>query len=116
MLQLKARYGGTYVLTMTTSTDNETDVGRLVRRLSPNATKIYHLSATQKLEMPKNEVTIAEVFNAVENTKSSFPIQAWGLADTTLEDVFIKVAKVAEVTRWLDPINLFHFRTGLVIN
>ncbi|XP_010256765.1 PREDICTED: ABC transporter A family member 7-like isoform X2 [Nelumbo nucifera] len=91
--ELKARYGGSYVFTMTTSSNQEDDVENLVRSLSPNANKIYHISGTQKFEIPKQEVKIADVFQAVENAKKMFTIHAWGLADTTLEDVFIKVAQ-----------------------
>ncbi|XP_031488370.1 ABC transporter A family member 7-like [Nymphaea colorata] len=94
--ELKARYGGSYVFTMTTSADQEEEVENLVRQLAPTANKIYHLSGTQKFELPKQDVKIAEVFKAVERAKRKLIIQAWGLADTTLEDVFIKVARRAE--------------------
>ncbi|XP_042505301.1 ABC transporter A family member 7-like [Macadamia integrifolia] len=91
--QLKARYGRSYVFTITTSNQEEEVVEVLVRRISPNTAKIYHLSGTQKFELPKHEVKIADVFHAVEDAKSKFTIQAWGLADTTLEDGIIKVAR-----------------------
>uniref|UniRef100_A0A5B7AWJ4 ABC transporter domain-containing protein n=1 Tax=Davidia involucrata TaxID=16924 RepID=A0A5B7AWJ4_DAVIN len=94
--ELKARYGGSYVFTMTTSSNHEEEVDNLVQRLSPNASKIYQLSGTLKFELPKHEVRIADVFQAVENAKSRFTVHAWGLADTTLEDVFIKVARGAQ--------------------
>ncbi|KAL2515976.1 ABC transporter A family member 7 [Forsythia ovata] len=94
--ELKARYGGSYVFTMTTSSNHEEEVENLVRRLSPNANKIYQISGTQKFELPKHEIIISEVFKAVENAKSRFTVHAWGLADTTLEDVFIKVARGAQ--------------------
>ncbi|KAK7292226.1 hypothetical protein RIF29_08002 [Crotalaria pallida] len=94
--ELKSRYGGTYVLAMTTSSDNEKDVENIVLQLSPNANKIYHLSGTQKFELSKEEVRIADVFKAVESAKKQFTVSAWGLADTTLEDVFIKVAREAQ--------------------
>ncbi|XP_058733330.1 ABC transporter A family member 7-like [Vicia villosa] len=94
--ELKGRYGGTYVFTMTTSSDHEKDVENMVRRLTPNANKIYCLSGTQKFELPKEDVKIANVFQAVEHAKRRFTVFAWGLADTTLEDVFIKVAREAQ--------------------
>ncbi|GFZ12086.1 ABC2 homolog 6 [Actinidia rufa] len=94
--ELKGRYGGSYVFTMTTSSNHEKEVENLVQHLSPNANKIYHLSGTQKFELPKQEVRIADVFQAVEKAKSRFTVHAWGLADTTLEDVFIKVARGAQ--------------------
>ncbi|KAG8379147.1 hypothetical protein BUALT_Bualt07G0057900 [Buddleja alternifolia] len=94
--ELKARYGGSYVFTMTTSSNHEEEVENLVRNLSPNSTKIYQISGTQKFELPKHETRISDVFQAVDNAKSRFTVQAWGLADTTLEDVFIKVARGAQ--------------------
>ncbi|XP_076893261.1 ABC transporter A family member 7-like [Bidens hawaiensis] len=94
--ELKGRYGGSYVFTMTTSATHEADVENLVKGLSPNANKIYQISGTQKFELPKQAIKIADVFGAVENAKSRFQVQAWGLADTTLEDVFIKVAREAQ--------------------
>lgn len=94
--ELKARYGGSYVFTMTTSINDEHEVEQMVRRLSPNAERTYHMAGTQKFEMPKHEVSMADVFHAVEVAKSRFPVYAWGLSDTTLEDVFIKVANSAQ--------------------
>ncbi|CAK9312054.1 unnamed protein product [Citrullus colocynthis] len=94
--ELKARYGGAYVFTMTTSPAHEGHVENMVKHLASGASKIYHLSGTQKFELPKHQVRIADVFQAVENAKSRFTVLAWGLADTTLEDVFIKVANGAE--------------------
>ncbi|KEH31922.1 ABC transporter A family protein [Medicago truncatula] len=94
--ELKGRYGGTYLFTMTTSSDHEKDVENIVQRLTPNANKIYHLSGTLKFELPKEDVKIANVFQAVEVAKRNFTVIAWGLSDTTLEDVFIKVAREAQ--------------------
>ncbi|XP_015942537.1 ABC transporter A family member 7-like [Arachis duranensis] len=91
--ELKARYGGTYVLTMTTPWEHEKEVENMVRLLCPNANKIYHISGTQKFELPKGEVRIADVFGAVDFAKRNFTVSAWGLTDTTMEDVFIKVAR-----------------------
>ncbi|KAG9143528.1 hypothetical protein Leryth_015949, partial [Lithospermum erythrorhizon] len=91
--ELKGRYGETYVFTMTTSPGLEMEVEKLVKDLSPNAKKVYHLSGTQKFELPKGEVKkISYVFRAVKLAKERIPIQAWGIADTSLEEVFIKVA------------------------
>ena len=84
------------MFTMTTSSNHEAEVETMVRQLSPNANKIYQLSGTQKFELPKQEVRIADVFQAVQHAKSRFTVFAWGLADTTLEDVFIKVARGAQ--------------------
>ena len=89
--QLKAKYGGTFVFTVTAAAGEDEAVERLVRSISPAAKRTYHIAGTQKFELPKQGVRIAEVFRAVEQAKRSLNIAAWGLVDTTLEDVFIKV-------------------------
>lgn len=91
--QLKARYGGSYMFTITTPSNYEQEVDSMVRHLFPSANKTYHISGTQKFELPKHEVRIADVFQAVDDAKNRFTVQAWGLVDTTLEDVFIKVSR-----------------------
>lgn len=96
--QLKARYGGHYVFAITTASDVEEQVNSMINKLSPNAKRIYQLSGTQKFELPKKEVGIAQVFRAVEDAKRNFTVFAWGLADTTLEDVFIKVEQEAQAS------------------
>lgn len=84
------------MLTVTTSSEHEKDVENMVQKLTPNGNKIYHLSGTQKFELPKEDVRISDVFQAVDVAKRKFTVSAWGLVDTTLEDVFIKVANQAQ--------------------
>ncbi|GBG60709.1 hypothetical protein CBR_g12446 [Chara braunii] len=91
--ELTARYGGTYDLTVTTPPGEESAVEALALSLSHRAKKVYSLGGTQKFELPSSEVDLADVFNAIERAKTKINIQAWGIANTTLEDVFIKVAK-----------------------
>uniref|UniRef100_A0A7I4ACZ0 ABC transporter domain-containing protein n=1 Tax=Physcomitrium patens TaxID=3218 RepID=A0A7I4ACZ0_PHYPA len=94
--ELTARYGGLYVLTITTPPSEELEVIELVKSLTPNAKKIYGLSGTQKFELPKTEVSVGTVFSVIEQAKDRLHVEAWGLSDTTLEDVFIKVARSVE--------------------
>ncbi|XP_039826350.1 ABC transporter A family member 7-like isoform X2 [Panicum virgatum] len=94
--ELKAKYGGTFVFTVTAAAGEDEAVEQLVRSISPTAKRTYHIAGTQKFEMPKHGVKISEVFRAMEQAKGSLNIVAWGLVDTTLEDVFIKVAKESE--------------------
>eukprot|EP00850_Spirogloea_muscicola_P003309 SM000013S26478 [mRNA] locus=s13:611469:617905:+ [translate_table: standard] len=94
--ELTSRYGGSYMFTITTPPEHEADAARLATSLTPNAKKVYSLSGTQKFELPTNEVEIVDVFKAVEQAKQAMQIQAWGVANTTLEDVFITIAKEAQ--------------------
>lgn len=85
--QLKAKYGGSYVLTVTTATgEAEEEMRRLVQSISPTMNIVYHISGTQKFEMAK----------PMEHAKRRMNVLAWGLADTTLEDVFIRVARESD--------------------
>ncbi|OEL17376.1 ABC transporter A family member 8 [Dichanthelium oligosanthes] len=93
--ELKARYGSTRILTITTSPEHEEAVERLVSRLSPGYTRVYSVSGTQKFALPRLEVGLEAVFGAVEVARRAFPVLGWGVADATLEDVFVRVAKEA---------------------
>ncbi|GBG75141.1 hypothetical protein CBR_g19654 [Chara braunii] len=90
--ELTARYGGTYDLTITTPEEEEAQAEALALSLSSTCKKVYSLAGTQKFELPTKGVDLADVFTAVEKAKAKINIQAWGIANTTLEDVFIKVA------------------------
>ncbi|CAI5988674.1 unnamed protein product [Closterium sp. NIES-64] len=93
--ELTARYGGRFIFTLTTPVDYEAAAAQLALSLSVNARRIYNLSGTQKFELPVEDVRISDVFAAVQAAKGTMPIQAWGLTNSTLEDVFIKVARQA---------------------
>lgn len=84
------------MLTITTPPELEVEAMGLAKSLTPKAKRIYGLSGTQKFELPKSEVSVAKVFTAVEQAKQRLQVKAWGLSDTTLEDVFIKVARSVE--------------------
>lgn len=84
------------MLTVTTPAHQEYDIVNLVDSLSPNAKKVYGLAGTQKFEIPKLDVEIGQVFATMEKAKLHLTVQAWGIADTTLEDVFVKVARDAQ--------------------
>ncbi|OEL29286.1 ABC transporter A family member 8 [Dichanthelium oligosanthes] len=96
--ELKDRYGGSCVLTVTTPAGKEEEVERLVWSISPAANRVYRVSGTQKFEMPKEGMKISDVFRAMEDAKSWLSILAWDLADTTLEDVFVRVAKESDMS------------------
>nr|CAB3446090.1 unnamed protein product [Digitaria exilis] len=96
--ELKAKYGGTYVLTVTTAAAEEEVVEQLVRSLCPAANRVYGISGTQKFEMPKQGLRISQVFHAMQHAKTWLNISAWGLSDATLEDAFIKVASESDIS------------------
>ncbi|OIT22110.1 abc transporter a family member 7, partial [Nicotiana attenuata] len=58
----------------------------------------HHFQTILKFELPKDEAKISDVFLTVKLTKQKFTVQSWGLADTSMEDVFIKVGEVGELS------------------
>ncbi|KAF8701901.1 hypothetical protein HU200_033229 [Digitaria exilis] len=95
--ELKVRYGGTRTLTISTMPEHAAKVEELVSRLSPGVTRIYSVSGTQKFTLPRREVALSDVLGAVDAARRVFPVLGWGVADATLEDVFVRVAKEAQV-------------------
>lgn len=94
--EITARYAGFLVFTITVPAEQEADARALVASLSPNAVLTYALGGTLKYELPSHEVSLSRVFAAVEAAKAPrgrLSVVDWGVANATLEEVFIKLAK-----------------------
>lgn len=91
--ELTARHGGYYVFTITTPTEQEEAADALVRRVSPGARLTYALAGTRKYELPVGEVTLPGVFEAMAGARQHLEVLDWGIANATLEEVFIRFAK-----------------------
>jgi len=93
--EITARYGGYLVFTVTVPARQQelAAVEALVARMAPGARRTYALGGTQKFELPSNEVSLSQVFAAMEHAKASQTILDWGVANATLEEVFIKLAR-----------------------
>ena len=83
------------VFTITTPQEQEAAADAFVRRLSPGARLTYALAGTRRYELPVGEVSLPTVFDAVGAARDSdeFQVLDWGVANATLEEVFIKFAK-----------------------
>lgn len=86
------RFGGYYVFTITTPPHEEQAASQLVRSMCPGARQTYALNGTQKYELPTSEVTLAKVFDTMQRAHD-INVVDWGVANATLEEVFIKFAK-----------------------
>lgn len=93
--ELTARYGGYLVFTVTMAAGQEQNVDALVGRLSRKARLTYEVGTTRKYELPTSEVSLSSVFEEMERAIKSEEIKVldWGVANATLEEVFIKFAK-----------------------
>ena len=88
------------VLTTTTYYDNEQAVEYLVRRLSPHRSQDLSFIGNPEVWNVKERRYVAEVFETVEDAKRVFAIHAWGLANATLEDVFIDLGPAWLRVKW----------------
>jgi hypothetical protein len=61
--------------------------------LSPGAQLTYKLGGTLKYDLPLSEVSLASVFAKVTERKAALGVIDWGVANMTLEEVFIKLAR-----------------------
>lgn len=93
--ELTARYGGYFVFTITTLPEHEALVDVLVKNLCFSARLTYSLAGTRKYELPTKEVSLAGIFEMIEriNSDKKVTLLDWGVANATLEEVFIKFAK-----------------------
>jgi ABC-type multidrug transport system ATPase subunit len=93
--ELTSRFGGFYILTITSEPGMEEKVHDVVHKMSKSVRDTYKLSGTQKFEIPTNEITLAKVFEEMRKVKEELRIKDWGISNTTLEEAFIKISRGA---------------------
>jgi len=93
--ELTARFGGFYILTITNEVGNENQVSEMVHSIAKEARITYSISGTQKFEISSDQVTLAQVFRLMTENKQRLRIRDWGIANTTLEEAFIKISRGA---------------------
>lgn len=81
------------MFTITVPASQEAAAQAFVRRMSPTARLTYSVGGTLKFELPTSEVSLAAVFGAMGEAKQQLQVLDWGVANATLEEVFIKFAR-----------------------
>jgi len=98
---LTSRYGGYLVFTITTEPADVPATKEAVMALCPEATPTYSLAGTQKFEFPSAAISISDVFSGMAEVKKKVAVLDWGVANASLEEVFIKVAKQNSTAEYL---------------
>jgi ABC-type multidrug transport system ATPase subunit len=93
--ELTARFGGFYILTITSDHGKEGAVSEAVHSLAKDVRITYSISGTQKFEIPSSQLTLATVFGVMTTKRQQLAIRDWGIANTTLEEAFIKISRGA---------------------
>lgn len=95
--ELTARFGAYYVLTVSCEDAARCDkVAALVTSLASSARITYSLAGTIKFELPISQVSLAKVFEVMTARRNELGVRDWGIANTTLEEAFIKISQGAQ--------------------
>jgi len=97
--ELTKRYGGHFILQLTTSHDDEAKAKDLVNQICGGEEKlVYSLGGTQTFEIPNTvDRLVANCFEKITAAQSSGAINIvdWGIHNETLEEVFVRVSQGA---------------------
>lgn len=91
--EITNRYAGYLVFTISVPESEEALARETVLAMSPNAKVSYSLAGTSKYELPTTDVSLSQVFTAMSLAKQRLTVLDWGVANATLEEVFIKFAR-----------------------
>jgi len=98
--ELKARYGAGYTLSITTDKAVAEDaVVNFVAKHFPTAVRAKQSLGAHKFEIPRKAVVLSSVFETMESpsTQAQLDLVDWSLQETTLEEIFLKLAEMAHV-------------------
>ncbi|GFH22553.1 uncharacterized protein HaLaN_20033, partial [Haematococcus lacustris] len=87
--EITSRFAGFLVFSLTVALDQVPQAKTMVLALSPSATLTYELGGTLKYELPSREVSLSKVFKVMAEAKQALQVVDWGVANATLEEVFI---------------------------
>ena len=94
--ELKRRYGKGYNLFLgvdVSKSPEEKEVVAFVQSELPSAVLLQEpIGGMFKFEVDRKDVTLSRVFAQMKRAKESINLKHWGITETTLEEVFIKLA------------------------
>merc|ERR1711871_223160 len=96
---LKHRFGAGYMFSLTVSQDaatSEQQIQDYVSSLFPSAKLLQEpIGGKFKYEVAREDVVLSKVFEKVEADKKKLGVVDWGITETTLEEVFLKLAMLS---------------------
>jgi len=64
---------------------------RFLEQITPGAVLLNSLAGTSNYEVPTQSVKLSKVFAEVENKRKELQISDWGISNTTLEEVVLRI-------------------------
>jgi len=89
--ELKQRLGKGLKITLTTLEKDEESAKKLLLKYAPNLRLINTLAGTAHYEVNRSEVKVSKLFEVLNKKQRKYRIIDWGISNTTLEEVFLKV-------------------------
>jgi ABC-type multidrug transport system ATPase subunit len=93
--ELKHRFGAGYTIALTSADHSQESMEALLKFIStmcPSAALLNEpIAGTMKLEIRSEEIQLSKFFKDIESNKAQYQITDWGITETTLEEVFLKV-------------------------
>jgi len=92
--ELKKRYGKGYKVVITSkvnTTENIENITKFMQVITPGAVLLNSLAGTSNFEIPSQSVKLSKVFAEMESKREEFKITDWGISNTTLEEVVLRI-------------------------
>jgi ABC-type multidrug transport system ATPase subunit len=98
-LRLKELYGTGFKLFANCDATTTTDVARYLESILPNGwSRIDNYETTISYEFPAIRGSISKLFMEIEANRERIGILDWGLGQTTLEEVFVRLISEADAS------------------
>jgi len=111
--QLKRRFGKGYTATITSSNKTQEHAKKIEKLMKtiftqeveegedpiPSSCALLEdsIGGVSKFEIARNDVVLSKVFEQLNSNMAEYEISDWGITETTLEEVFLKLAALAEL-------------------
>eukprot|EP00474_Spongospora_subterranea_P004480 CRZ04938.1 hypothetical protein [Spongospora subterranea] len=90
---LKNRFESGYKITIAClNSKHDEAIVQLVKKLSDKAVVLNSLAGTLNFEVPISETKLSTVFREIDGASEQLGIIDWGICNTTLEEVFVRIA------------------------
>jgi len=90
--QLTHRYGSNYSLTVTVNPGMVPQAQLFLSNLAPGAVASALVGDTLRCSIPISSISPEQIFTKMEAARQSVGVRDWGVANASLEDVFIQIA------------------------
>eukprot|EP00474_Spongospora_subterranea_P005858 CRZ06316.1 hypothetical protein [Spongospora subterranea] len=89
---LKQRFEQGYKLTITSDGQHEQEITKQIMKTSSDAILLNKLCGVVTYEVPSQTARLSVIFRDIESNKKTLGILDWCISNTTLEEVFVRIA------------------------